>query len=104
MSAALAWVCADAVLLVRTATALRGDGNAGLTSRTVVLREGRGHSRFVAFAVTGTAVPHARRPGRLRTVWRAGMRLWVASLILTVGWVALYLAIVNQKRWTGDLR
>ena len=31
------------------------------------------------------------------------MRLWIASLALTVGWVALYLAVVNQRRWSSDL-
>ena len=39
----------------------------------------------------------------LGTVWRAGLRLWIPSLILTVGWVALYLAVVNQQRWSFDL-
>jgi hypothetical protein len=29
--------------------------------------------------------------------------LWIPSLILTVGWVALYLAVVNQQRWSSDL-
>ncbi|MGH3970678.1 MAG: hypothetical protein ACRDTV_21825, partial [Mycobacterium sp.] len=36
-------------------------------------------------------------------VWRAGTRLWIATLTLTVAWVALYLAVVNQKRWSSDL-
>ena len=39
----------------------------------------------------------------LRTAWRRGARLWIASLVLTAGWVALYLAVVNQRRWSSDL-
>jgi hypothetical protein len=58
---------------------------------------------FVAFAVAALLC-HVRGDGSaVRTVWRAGLRLWVPSLALTVGWIALYLAVVNQRRWSFDL-
>jgi hypothetical protein len=36
-------------------------------------------------------------------VWRRGFRLWVGSLALTLAWVGVYLVVVDQKRWSGDL-
>jgi len=106
MLAALAWVCADAILLVRT-----GNQRYAVTGVLVYLGgllffEKAAVIPFVAFAVAallchvqGRADPRAA----LRTVWRAGVWLWTASLTLTVAWVALYLAVVNQQRWSFDL-
>jgi hypothetical protein len=107
MLAALAWVSADAILLVRTGNqryAVTGVlvyfGGLLFFEKAVVIP-------FVAFAVAVLLChvhgdPEALRTA-LRTVWRAGIRLWTASLALTVGWVALYLAVVNQQRWSSDL-
>lgn len=101
--AALAWVCADAILLVRT-----GNRRYALTGVLAYLGgllffEKAAVIPFVAFAVTAL-LWHVRGDGSaVRTVWRAGLRLWVASLALTTAWVALYLAVVNQKRWSSDL-
>ena len=106
MLAALAWVCADAILLVRT-----GNQRYAVTGVLVYLGgllffEKAAVIPFVAFAVAallchvqGSADPR----GALLTVWRAGVWLWTASLTLTVAWVALYLAVVNQQRWSFDL-
>lgn len=103
MLAALAWVCADAVLLVRT-----GNQRYALTGLLVYLGgllffEKAAVIPFVAFAVAALLC-HVRgeRPALL-TAWRGALRLWVASLILTVAWVAIYLAVVNQQRWSSDL-
>ncbi len=107
MLAALAWVCADAILLVRT-----GKRRYALTGALVyfgglLFFEKAAVIPFVAFAVA--ALLWHQRGDRaplgsaLVSVWRAGRRLWIAALTLTVGWIALYLAVVNQQRWSSDL-
>jgi hypothetical protein len=102
MLAALAWVCADAILLVRT-----GNQRYALTGVLVyfgglLFFEKAAVIPFVAFAVAALLC-HVRGDGpALRTVWRAGLRLWIASLTLTAAWVAVYLAVVNQRRWSFD--
>ena len=35
-------------------------------------------------------------------VWRRGIRLWASSLAVTAAWIAVYLVVVDQKRWTLD--
>jgi hypothetical protein len=103
MLAALAWVSADAVLLVRT-----GNQRYAVTGLLVYLGgllffEKAAVIPFVAFAVA-TLLCHVRgERSALLTAWRRGLRLWIASLILTVAWVALYLTVVNQQRWSSDL-
>ena len=103
MLAALAWVCADAILLVRT-----GNQRYAVTGVLAYLGgllffEKAAMIPFVAFAVAALLC-HVQGHGQpLRTAWRGGARLWIASLVLTAGWVTLYLAVVNQRRWSTDL-
>jgi hypothetical protein len=103
MLAALAWVCADAILLVRTGNqryALAGTltyfGGLLFFEKAAVIP-------FVAFAVTALLghVQGDRAP--LAKAWRNGVRLWTVSLALTAAWIAVYLAAVNQRRWSSDL-
>jgi hypothetical protein len=103
MLAALAWVCADAVLLVRT-----GNQRYAVTGVLVYLGgllffEKAAVIPFVAFAVAALLCHVRGDRSALLTAWRGGLRLWIASLLLTVAWVALYLAVVNQQRWSSDL-
>lgn len=103
MQAALAWVCADAVLLVRT-----GNQRYALTGTVVYLGgllffEKAAVIPFVAFAVVALLYHVGGQRSALATAWRAGVRLWTASLTLTICWVALYLVVVNQRRWSSDL-
>jgi len=103
MLAALAWVCADAVLLVRTGNRRYArTGTLGYLGGLLFF-EKAAVIPFVAFAVTALLwhVQGERAP--LVTVWRGGVRLWTASLGLTAGWIAVYLAVVNQRRWSSDL-
>jgi hypothetical protein len=103
MLAALAWVCTDAILLVRTGN--RRYAGTGLLAyfAGLLFFEKAAVIPFVAFAVVVlTCHVHGDRAA-VRTVWRAGIRLWVAALTLTAGWVALYLAVVDQRRWSSDL-
>ena len=103
MLAALAWVCGDAILLVRT-----GNWRYAATGVLVYLGgllffEKAAVIPFVAFAVAALLCHvHGDRAAGA-TVWRAGIRLWTASLALTAGWIAVYLAVVNQRRWSSDL-
>jgi hypothetical protein len=103
MLAALAWVSADAILLVRT-----GNQRYAVTGWLVYLGgllffEKAAVIPFVAFAVAALLAHVTGDRSALRTVWNRGRRLWLASLALTVAWVALYLAVVDQKRWSSDL-
>ena len=103
MVAALAWVCADAILLVRT-----GNKRYALTA---VLAYGAGLSffeksaviPFAAFTVAALLSHVEGDRAAVRTVWRRGRPLWLAALALTAAWVALYLVVVDQQRWSWDL-
>lgn len=103
MLAALAWVSADGILLLRT-----GNQRYALSATLVFLTgllffEKSAVIPFVAFAVCALLchVRGDRTP--LATTWRGGARLWSAMLALTVGWVSVYLAVVNQRRWSFDV-
>ncbi|AQT81945.1 hypothetical protein B1R94_25860 [Mycolicibacterium litorale] len=103
MLAALAWVCADAILLTRT-----GNRRYAVTAIVVYLGgllffEKAAVIPFVAFAVA-VLIRHVRgETAAVRTVWRDGARLWVPALAVTAAWVGVYLAVVDQQRWSSDL-
>jgi hypothetical protein len=101
--AALAWVCADVILLVRT-----GNQRYALTGLLVYLGgllffEKAAVIPFVAFAIAALLSHVHGDRAALVTVWRAGLRLWAVSLALTAAWIAVYLVVVNQQRWSSDL-
>jgi hypothetical protein len=103
MLAALAWVCADAILLVRT-------GNQRYAVTAVVaffggllFFEKSAVIPFVAFAVTALLLRVNGDRSAARTVWRRGARLWIPALALTASWIVLYLVVVDQQRWSSDL-
>ena len=78
MLAALAWVCADAVLLIRT-----GNQRYAVTGVLVYLGgllffEKAAVIPFVAFAVAALLCHVSGDQDALRTVWRTGIRLWTA--------------------------
>lgn len=103
MLAALAWVCADAILLVRTGNQRYAVTGAAVYCGGLLFFEKAAVIPFVAFAVATLLRQVRGDHTAVRTVWLDGVRLWIASLTLTVGWVALYLAVVNQRRWSSDL-
>jgi hypothetical protein len=103
MLTALAWVCADAILLVRTGNQRYAASGLLAYLAGLLFFEKAGVIPFVAFAVAALVWHVQGDRAALRTVWRAGMRLWIASLTLTAGWMALYVAVVNQRRWSFDL-
>jgi hypothetical protein len=102
MLAALAWVCGDAVLLVRT-----GNQRYAVTGLLVYVGgllffEKAAVIPFVAFAIAAL-LAYVTGTGSPMVVWRRGIRLWVSSLAVTAGWIAVYLAVVDQKRWSLDV-
>lgn len=103
MLAALAWVCGDAVLLVRTGNQRYAATGLLAYFGGLLFFEKAAVIPFVAFAVVALLCHVHGDRDALRKVWRAGFRLWVPALTLTAGWVALYLAVVNQRRWSSDL-
>ncbi|MET0995240.1 MAG: hypothetical protein ABWY20_14685 [Mycobacterium sp.] len=103
MLAALAWVCADAILLVRT-----GNQRYAITAMLVyfgglLFFEKSAVIPFVAFTVAALLAHATGKGPALKTVWRRGFRLWTASLALTAGWIVVYLIVVDQKRWSFDV-
>jgi hypothetical protein len=103
MLAALAWVCADAIMLVRTR-----DQRYALTGGLVYLGgllffEKAAVIPFVAFAIAVLLCHVHGESAAFSGVWRAGARLWTASLALTAVWIVVYVIVVNQQRWSSDL-
>jgi hypothetical protein len=101
MLAALAWVCADAILLVRT-----GNRRYAVTGILVYVGgllffEKSAVIPFVAFAVT--ALLAWVTGASVAQVWRRGFRLWIGFLAVTAAWIGVYLVVVDQQRWSLDL-
>ncbi len=101
MLAALSWVCGDAILLLRTGS--RRYAASGLLAYLggLLFFEKAAVIPFVAFAVC--ALLAQVQDGTARAVWRTGVRLWAPALALTAGWIAVYLAVVNQRRWSFEV-
>jgi hypothetical protein len=106
MLAALAWVCADAVLLVRTRNQRYAVTGVLVYLGGLLFFEKAAVIPFVAFAVAAL-LRHVQGCGTalaaFSAVWRAGVRLWTMSLALTAAWIAIYLLVVDQQRWSSDL-
>ena len=103
MLAAMAWVCADAILLVRTGN--RRYAVTGLLAYFggLLFFEKAAVIPFVAFAITALLAYVTDGESPLRTTWQRGKHLWTSSLVLTAVWVVLYLVVVDQERWSSDL-
>src|ERR1700744_3882973 len=90
MLAALAWVCADAILLVRTRDQRYVVTGVLVYLGGLVFFEKDAVIPFVAFAVAALLCHVQSDRSGIWAVWRAGIRLWTASLALTGGWVVVY--------------
>lgn len=102
MLAAMAWVCADAMLLVRT-----GNQRYALTGALVffgglLFFEKSAIIPFVAFTVVAL-YGHVTGTLTVRQVWWRGRRLLTAALAVTAAWIGVYLLVVDQQRWSFDL-
>ena len=102
MLAALAWVCADTILLVRTGRRRYAITAVLAYAGGLLFFEKAAVIPFVAFTLA--ALLHHVDGDRtaVRTVWYRGRPLWIASLVVTSAWVALYLVVVDQQRWSWD--
>lgn len=102
MLTAMAWVCGDAILLVRS-----GNRRYAITGMLAYLGgllffEKAAVIPVVAFAVAALLYYVRGESSALRTVWMRGRRLWVPALLLTACWGALYVLVVDQRRWSWD--
>jgi hypothetical protein len=102
MVAALAWVCGDAILLVRT-----GRRRYAVTATLAYLGgllffEKSAVIPFAAFSVAVLLFHVQGHGSALRTVWHRGRLLWTSMLILTAAWIVLYVTVVDQQRWNWD--
>lgn len=105
MAAAMAWVTADAILLVRT-----GERRYAVTATAVffgslLFFEKSAVIPFVAFTVVALLL-HVTGDGTvitaIKATWQRAARLWMALGGITVAWIGVYLLVVDQKRWTFD--
>ncbi|MFM9034408.1 MAG: hypothetical protein ACKOQ4_08990 [Mycobacterium sp.] len=103
MVAALAWVCADAVLLVRTGSRRYAVTGVLVFVAGLLFFEKSAVIPFAAFTVAALLAYVRGESNPVAEVWRRGRPLWLATLAITAGWVALYLVVVNQKRWSSDI-
>src|SRR5690349_2463971 len=103
MLAAMAWVCADAIRLVRTGNQRYAVSALLVYFGGLLFFEKSAVIPLVAFVITALLAHVTGDSSALRTVWRRGQRLWVSSLALTAAWIALYLVVVDQERWSRDL-
>ena len=83
MVAALAWVCADAILLVRSGNRRYAITGAVAFFVGLLFFEKAAVIPFVAFAVTALLGYVGGDSSALRTTWRRGVRLWSARLAVT---------------------
>ncbi len=102
MLSALAWVCADAVLLVRTGNQRYAVTGVLVYVGGLLFFEKAAVIPFVAFAIVALYA-HVTGSGSVAQVWRRGMRLWMACLAVTAAWIGVYLIVVDQKRWSFDV-
>ncbi len=102
MIAAMAWVCADAILLVRTGKQRYAFAGAAVFLLGLTFFEKAAVIPVVAFAVTALLAYVQGDRTSWKSVWRGGIRLWLATGALTAGWIGIYLVVVDQRRWTLD--
>ncbi|MHA3019029.1 hypothetical protein ACXPWS_02030 [Mycobacterium sp. BMJ-28] len=100
LQAALAWVCGEAILFVRTGDRRRLGSAVLVYFGALLFFEKSAVIPFVAFAVTAL-LAHVCGDS-VAAVWRRGRALWASLLAVTAIWIGVYLLVVDQKRWTLD--
>ena len=100
MIAAMAWVTADAIVLVRTGRLRYAVTGTAVFLLGLLFFEKAAVIPVVAFAVTAL-LAHVSGDG-VRTVWQRGRWLWTALAVATVLWTGVYLLVVDQQRWSFD--
>ncbi len=102
MLAALAWVCADAIQLVRTGAVRYAITGTAAFFAGLLFFEKAAIIPFAAFAIAAV-YGHVTASASVAQVWRRGRPLWLACLALTAAWIGVYVAVVDQQRWSFDL-
>nr|WP_236950308.1 hypothetical protein [Mycobacterium sp. MS1601] len=103
MLAALAWVCGDAILLVRSGARRYAVTGTAVFVGGLLFFEKAAVIPFVAFAIVALIGYVGAERDWLRSAWRRGRLLWGPSLVVTAAWIALYVVVVDQQRWSTDL-
>ena len=103
MLAALAWVCGDAILLARTGARRYAVTGTAVFVGGLLFFEKAAVIPFVAFAVVALIGYVGAEQDWLRATWRRGRALWVPMLAVTAAWIAVYVVVVDQQRWSTDL-
>ncbi|CAN5655683.1 hypothetical protein BH10ACT9_BH10ACT9_27070 [soil metagenome] len=103
MLAAMAWVCGEAIQSVRTGNRRHAVTGTAVFVGGLLFFEKAAVIPFVAFAVVALLGHVAGERDWLRSAWRQGVRLWVPTLVVTAAWIALYVVVVDQQRWSFDL-
>ncbi|WP_228785057.1 hypothetical protein [Nocardia cyriacigeorgica] len=92
---ALAWVIADAVLLVRTGRRRYAVTGVAVVAVALLFFEKSVIVPFVAFAVAVLARYVVGERGAVRAVVRRGAALWIGSALVLGCWLVAYLAVVD---------
>lgn len=103
MVAAMAWVCGDAILLARTGNRRYAVAAVLVYFVGLLFFEKAAVIPFVAFTVVGLLCHVRGDRNAVAEAWGRGKRLWLPALGLTAVWIAVYLVVVDQKRWSWDL-
>nr|WP_111508040.1 hypothetical protein [Mycobacterium kyogaense] len=102
MLAALAWVCADAIQLVRTGAVRYAVTGTTAFFGGLLFFEKAAIVPFAAFAIAAV-YGYVTASVSIGQVWRRGRPLWLACLAVTAAWVGVYVTVVDQQRWSFDL-
>ncbi|WP_249358072.1 hypothetical protein [Nocardia cyriacigeorgica] len=103
---ALAWVIADAVLLVRTGRRRYAVTGVAVVAVALLFFEKAAIVPFVAFAVAVLARSVVGERGAVRAVARRGAPLWLGSALVLGCWLVAYLAVVDiafTRTESGDI-
>lgn len=103
---ALAWVIADAVLLVRTGRRRYAMSGVAVVAVALLFFEKSAIVPFVAFAVAVLARYVVGERGAVRAVMRRGAPLWIGAALVLGCWLVAYLAVVDiayTRTESGDV-
>jgi hypothetical protein len=102
LQAALAWVCADAVLLLRTGRRRYAVSGVLALALSLTFFEKSVVVPVVAFAVVAVLLRHDGETAPLVTAFRRCLPLWAGSALVLAGWYAIYSSVVASPTLEDD--
>jgi hypothetical protein len=96
LQAGLAWVCTDAVLLLRTGRRRYAVSGVLAFLLSLTFFEKSVVIPAVAFAVVAVLLRHADEPAPLVTAFRRCLQLWIGSALVLGGWYAVYASVAGS--------